>query len=82
MNVQMEPVTKKSHGGNFSIDEDIIMLMSAWLNTSLEAVHGNDQTNQTFWKRVWECFHSNQTFVSEGNDISLMHRWSNIQKIQ
>ncbi|KAH7841549.1 hypothetical protein Vadar_031383 [Vaccinium darrowii] len=78
--VQTEPATKKLRGSNFTIDEDI-MLVSAWLNTSLDAVHGNDQKNQTFWKRVWECFHSNKTFVSERNETSLMHRWSNIQKL-
>lgn len=65
LNVQTEPQPKKSRGVNFTVDEDN-MLVSAWLNTSLDAVHGNDQKNHTFWKRIWECYHSHKTFVNLG----------------
>lgn len=34
-------------GGNFSVDEDI-NLVSAWLNTSMNAVQGIDQKSKTF----------------------------------
>lgn len=36
-----ESATKKSRSGNFSKEEDNL-LISAWLNTSLDAVHGNE----------------------------------------
>ncbi|KAH7844205.1 hypothetical protein Vadar_025453 [Vaccinium darrowii] len=80
LNVQTEPQPKKSRGVNFTVDEDN-MLVSAWLNTSLDAVHGNDQKNHTFWKRIWECYHSHKTFVSERNEVSLLNRWHTIQKL-
>ncbi|KAI8548194.1 hypothetical protein RHMOL_Rhmol07G0253900 [Rhododendron molle] len=75
--VETEPVAKK-RGGNFSIEEDN-MLVSAWLNISLDAVQGNGQKPKTFWIRVWEFFHENKTFTSGRNDNSLMNRWSTIQ---
>ncbi|KAI8540090.1 hypothetical protein RHMOL_Rhmol09G0234900 [Rhododendron molle] len=77
ISVETEPVAKK-RGGNFSIEEDN-MLVSAWLNISLDAVQGNGQKHKTFWTRVWEFFHENKTFTSELNDNSLMNRWSTIQ---
>ncbi|KAI8544030.1 hypothetical protein RHMOL_Rhmol08G0263300 [Rhododendron molle] len=77
ISVETEPVAKK-RGGNFSIEEDS-MLVSAWLNISLDAVQGNGQKHKTFWTRVWEFFHENKTFTSERNDNSLMNRWSTIQ---
>ncbi|KAF7140237.1 hypothetical protein RHSIM_Rhsim06G0075000 [Rhododendron simsii] len=71
--IETEPVARK-RGGNFSIEEDNI-LVSAWLNISLDAVQGNGQKHKTFWIRVWEFFHENKTFTSERNDNSLMNRW-------
>ncbi|CAL5324719.1 unnamed protein product [Camellia sinensis] len=73
-----ESVTKKSRSGNFSKEEDNL-LISAWLNTSLDAVHGNEQKSKTFWRRVGEYFHEHKTFISERTDNSLMNRWSVIQ---
>ena len=37
---QIKPTTKKFRGGNFSIEEDLI-LISGWLNISVDVVHGN-----------------------------------------
>ncbi|CAL5439351.1 unnamed protein product [Camellia sinensis] len=73
-----ESATKKSRSGNFSKEEDNL-LISAWLNTSLDAVHGNEQKSKTFWRRVGEYFHEHKTFISERTDNSLMNRWSIIQ---
>ncbi|XP_028098565.1 glutathione S-transferase T3-like [Camellia sinensis] len=75
---QLESTTKKSRGGNFSIEEDNMVVL-AWLNTSLDVVHGNEQKSKTFWRRVEEYFHEHKTFISECNDNSLMNRWSIIQ---
>ena len=52
--------------------------MSAWLNTSLDAVQGNEQKHKTYWNRVWEYF-SKKTFTSTRNADSQMNRWSTIQ---
>ncbi|CAL5353034.1 unnamed protein product [Camellia sinensis] len=76
---QIESTTKKSQrGSNFSTEEDNL-LVSAWLNTSLDAIHGNEQKHKTYWNRVWEYFHKYKTFTSERNQNSLMNRWSTIQ---
>ncbi|GMP22393.1 hypothetical protein CsSME_00000443 [Camellia sinensis var. sinensis] len=42
-----ESVMKKSRSSNISKEEDNL-LISAWLNTSLDAVHGNEQKSKTF----------------------------------
>ncbi|CAL5362865.1 unnamed protein product [Camellia sinensis] len=55
------------------------MVVSAWLNTSLDAVYRNEQKSKTFWRRVGEYFHEHKTFISERNNNSLMNRWSIIQ---
>ncbi|KAI7990310.1 Glutathione S-transferase T3 [Camellia lanceoleosa] len=73
-----ESAMKKSRSGNFSKEEDNL-LIPAWLNTSLDAVHGNEQKSKTFWRRVGEYFHEHKTFISERTDNSLMNRWSIIQ---
>ncbi|CAL5334823.1 unnamed protein product [Camellia sinensis] len=76
---QIEPTTKKSQrGSNFSTEEDNL-LISAWLNTSLDAIHGNEQKHKTYWNSVWEYFHKYKTFTSEHYQNSLMNRWSTIQ---
>ncbi|CAL5332421.1 unnamed protein product [Camellia sinensis] len=76
---QIESTTKKSQrGGNFTTEEDNL-LVSAWLNTSLDAGHGNEQKHKTYWNRVWEYFHKYKTFNSERNQNYLMNRWSTTQ---
>ncbi|XP_028124012.1 glutathione S-transferase T3-like [Camellia sinensis] len=49
---EIESLSKKpQRGGNFTIEEDKL-LVSAWLNISLDAIHGNEQKRSTYWKRV------------------------------
>ncbi|CAL8992592.1 unnamed protein product, partial [Prunus brigantina] len=55
------------------------LLLSAWLNVSLDAVQGNKQKSGTYWKRIWEYFHEYKSFVGDRTTNSLMHRWSTIQ---
>ncbi|CAD6337598.1 unnamed protein product [Miscanthus lutarioriparius] len=62
---------------NFSKDEDEL-LVSAWLNVSLDPVHGVDQSRSTYWKRIYDYFHINKTFDSDRTQSSLMSRWSGI----
>ena len=67
----------KKRSKNFSKDEDE-MLVSAWLNVSLDPVHGVDQSRSTYWKRIYDYFHINKTFDSDRTQSSLMSRWSGI----
>ncbi|KAM4129042.1 hypothetical protein ACJW30_02G215300 [Castanea mollissima] len=77
--VQMESITRKTQwGGNFGLGEDCL-IVSAWLNTSLDAVQGNEQKHKTYWNRVWEYFNKEKTFTSTRNANSPMNRWSTIQ---
>ncbi|KAH7688505.1 Glutathione transferase protein [Dioscorea alata] len=75
---QVESTTKK-RGGNFTLEEDL-MIISAWLNISLDAVQGNEQKSKTYWQRVSQFFHEfkPKTCPSRSQN-SLMNRWSAIQ---
>ena len=44
---QIESTTKKFRGDNFSIEEDLV-LISGWLNISVDAVHGNEQKSKRY----------------------------------
>ncbi|RWR79602.1 glutathione S-transferase T3-like protein [Cinnamomum micranthum f. kanehirae] len=48
-------------GAGFNIEEDRL-LIGLWLNTSLDAVHGNEQKLGAFWERVEEYYHNNKQF--------------------
>ena len=39
-------------GGNFSVGEDNLLVF-AWLNISMDAMHGTDQIAEKFWKKIW-----------------------------
>ena len=47
--------TKGKQGSNFSVEEDKL-LVAAWLNTSVDAINNNEQTQNTFRQKVWEYF--------------------------
>ena len=70
-------VKGRKRSKNFTKDEDL-MLVSAWLNVSLDPVHGADQPHSTYWKRIYDYFHSNKTFASDRTQNSLISRWSGI----
>ncbi|XP_057774784.1 glutathione S-transferase T3-like [Salvia miltiorrhiza] len=76
-------VTKTSsvdkRGKNFNSDEDKL-LVSAWLNTSLDAADGNNMKGDRFWKRI-ETYYTqwkNADWPSRTRS-SLNHRWGIIQ---
>ena len=46
---------KGKRGSNFSVEEDQL-LVSTWLNTSVDGIHSNEQTQNTFHQKVWEYF--------------------------
>jgi hypothetical protein len=72
--VHSTPVARpnKKRSKNFSESEDAL-LVTAWLNISIDPVHGTNQTCGTFWKRVYEFFHRNKTFESSRTESSLLH---------
>jgi len=75
------PATTKSSQGrtkNFSSAEDIL-LVSAWLNVDMDPVQGVDQSQGTYWRRIYKYFHANKTFESTRTEVSLMNRWCGIQ---
>ena len=66
-------------GGNFSVDEDNL-LVSAWLNISMDAVQGTDQKVEKFWKKIWQYFCENNTYGTTCSASSLQSRWGNINR--
>ena len=75
LNAQRKPRTR-----NFSTREDL-MLMSTWLNISMDATHDNDQTKLKYWERIHAYFNQYKEFKYDQNPNSLMHRWSTIQLV-
>ncbi|XP_031259110.1 glutathione S-transferase T2-like [Pistacia vera] len=78
LSTPVESNSKRSRGGNFTAEENLL-IVSAWLNTSLDVVQGNEQKHKTYWARLWEYFHKYKNFESERTQVSLMNRWSTIQ---
>ncbi|XP_031248664.1 glutathione S-transferase T3-like [Pistacia vera] len=78
LSTPVESNSKRSHGGNFTAEEDLL-IVSAWLNTSLDAVQGNEQKHKTYWARLLEYFHKYKNFESERTEVSLINHWSTIQ---
>nr|POE56929.1 glutathione s-transferase t3 [Quercus suber] len=66
-------------GGNFSVDEDKL-LVSAWLNISMDAVEGTNQRLDKFWKKIWQYFCKNNTYGTTRSASSLKSRWGNINR--
>ncbi|XP_038726237.1 glutathione S-transferase T3-like [Tripterygium wilfordii] len=71
---------KGRRGTNFAIEEDQL-LISAYLNTSLDVGHENQQKLRAYWERIEKYFNDNK----QGDNIfrtkvSLQHRWDKIQR--
>lgn len=77
---RMRSTAKKSQRGrNFSIEEDIL-LVTAWLNTDIDLIQGNDTKPKTFWERISKNYHEHKTeIIVERSIHSLSNRWSIIQ---
>ena len=71
--------TKGKRGSNFSIEEDKL-LVTAWLNTSVDAINSNEQTQNTFHKKVWEYFTQYNTSGTTRTIVSLISRWEAISE--
>ncbi len=73
---QVQILTSKSRWrANFTVEEDKL-LVSAWLNTSLDPVHGNEQKHEAFYERIAAYFEEYKEFDSERTANSLSCRWS------
>ncbi|KAG6634190.1 hypothetical protein CIPAW_12G101800 [Carya illinoinensis] len=76
-----EPIgnRKSVRGANFTPEEDKL-LVSTWLNCSLDAVQGTDQKHAQLWEKISEYFQQFKETSHERTIKSLIHRWSVIQK--
>ena len=54
------------------------MLVSAWFNTSKDAITGNNQQLGSFWKRIYDYFITHEGTKYGCTQTSLMDRWSDI----
>ena len=65
--------TKGKRGSNLSVEEDQL-LMLARLNTSVDTINSNEQTQNTFCQKVWEYFKEHNTFGASCTSISQIGR--------
>ncbi|XP_015698572.1 glutathione S-transferase T3-like [Oryza brachyantha] len=65
---------------NFSTAEDR-MLVSAWLNTSMDLVTRTEQQSDSYWARIHQYFHQQKDFISDRNQNSLNNRWGSIKEL-
>ncbi|XP_041028067.1 glutathione S-transferase T3-like [Juglans microcarpa x Juglans regia] len=72
-------IRKSVRGANFTPEEDKL-LVSAWLNCSLDAVEGTYQKHSQLWKKIYEYFQQFKETTNDRTIKSLIHRWSVIQK--
>ena len=76
---QLGSIAKKPpRGGKFTVEEDLL-IVSAWLNTSMDPIVGSQQKQNVFWDKIYEYFKKEKTSCTSRNANSLMHRWSTIQ---
>jgi hypothetical protein len=76
---QLGSIAKKpTRGVKFTVEEDLL-LVSAWLNISMDPIVGNQQKHNTYWDKIYEYFEKEKTSCISRTANSLMHRWSTIQ---
>ncbi|XP_020270960.1 glutathione S-transferase T3-like [Asparagus officinalis] len=79
---QETPTTKKkkayTRSENWTVHEDKL-LVSAWLNTSQDAIQGTGQHKDKFWHRANDYFILYSTDPTSRTPNQMMHRWSTIQ---
>ncbi|KAI7742211.1 hypothetical protein M8C21_017767 [Ambrosia artemisiifolia] len=70
---------KSNRGVNFSPEEDKL-LVSAWLNCSIDSIQGTDQRHTQLWEKISDYFQQHKETTAERSIKSLTNRWSCIQK--
>ncbi|XP_062217624.1 glutathione S-transferase T3-like [Phragmites australis] len=68
-----EFATAGGRGQSYSMKEDLL-LVSSWLNVSIDPVVGSNQSLGAFWQRIESYFHDNKDFPSTRNKKSLQGR--------
>ena len=71
--------TKGKQDSNFSVEENKL-LVAAWLNTSVDVINSNEQTQNTFCQKVWEYFMQYNTSGTTRTVISLLSHWGAISE--
>ncbi|KAG7989919.1 hypothetical protein I3843_03G261600 [Carya illinoinensis] len=72
--------TPHSRGASFTVEEDNV-LVSGWLNISIDAIWGTDQKSTQMWERISEFYHEYKKPQTMNRSVgSLINRWSIIQK--
>ncbi|XP_035550683.1 glutathione S-transferase T3-like [Juglans regia] len=74
------PSKKTQRGVSFTVEEDNLLL-SAWLNISMDAIRGTDKKYSQMWKRISNYYNEHKnTSMANRSGGSLTNRWSVIQK--
>ncbi|KAG6653980.1 hypothetical protein CIPAW_05G114200 [Carya illinoinensis] len=78
---QVRARTKLSQRGvSFTVEEDNL-LVSGWLNISIDAIRGTDQKSTQLWIRIHDYFNTYKNANWPEHFVgSLTNRWSTIQK--
>ncbi|XP_018809683.2 glutathione S-transferase T3-like [Juglans regia] len=77
---QRHPSKKVQRGASFTVEEDNL-LVSVWLNISIDAIRGTDQKSSQLWERITSFYHEyKKSNIANRSEGFLMNRWSTIQK--
>lgn len=70
---EVEASAKKSRASNYSDEEDVA-LCYAWMNVSLDASDGTDQSKEKFWARIEDYYNNTVEVPITRTQGSLGHR--------
>ena len=68
---------KSQRTKNFSVEEDKL-IVSAWLNTSKDAIIMNEQQGDAFWQRILQYLKLHGGNHEERSQSSIKSRWTDI----
>ena len=68
---------KSQRTKNFSVEEDKL-IVSAWLNTSKDAITGNEQQDGAFWQRILQYLKLHGGNHEERSQSFIKSRWTDI----
>ena len=75
---EVVPRSRKSQRTkNFSVEEDKL-IVSAWLNTSKDAIIENEQQGGAFWQRILQYLKLHGGNQKERSQSSIKSRWTDI----
>ena len=68
---------KSQRTKNLSVEEDKL-IVSAWLNTSKDAINGNGQQGGAFWQRILQYLELHGGNHKEHSQSSIKSRWTDV----